>query len=124
MMRIVSLPCRAPSFRLPTDLRAPVIMVGPGSGIAPLRSFWQHRQKQREMEESKDVEWGSMDLYAGCRAFEEDNIYQEEKQQLVNAGTLDHAFLALSREPGVKKVLAAIYVRLCMHGYVCMTMHV
>ena len=79
-------------------------MIGPGSGIAPLRSFWQHRHKQKEIEENNDVEWGTMDLYAGCRNFKEDNIYQEEKQQMLNDGTLDHAYLALSREPDVKKV--------------------
>ena len=60
--------------------------------------------KQREMEENEDVEWGSMDLFAGCRKFKEDNIYQEERQQMLNDGTLDHAYLALSREPGLKKV--------------------
>ena len=79
-------------------------MVGPGSGIAPLRGFWQHRKMQREMEENRNVEWGSMNLYAGCRKFKEDNIYQEEKQQMLNDGTLDHSYLALSREPRMKKV--------------------
>ena len=89
---------------MPKDNKSPVIMVGPGTGIAPLRSFWQHRQTQRDMEENSGTDWGSMDLYAGCRRFKEDNIYSEEKQQALNDGTLDHAYLALSREPKLKKV--------------------
>lgn len=40
---ILSLHFSAPSFRLPKDHQAPCILVGPGTGIAPFRSFWQQR---------------------------------------------------------------------------------
>ena len=59
---------------------------------------------QRETQDI-DSEWGAMDLYSGCRRFKEDNIYQEEKQQMLNDGTLDHTYLALSREARLKKVV-------------------
>ena len=40
------IPCfirKAHAFRMPKDPRVPIIMVGPGTGIAPFRSFWQDR---------------------------------------------------------------------------------
>lgn len=44
------IPCfvrKAHAFHMPDDPRVPVIMVGPGTGIAPFRSFWQERMHQK-----------------------------------------------------------------------------
>ena len=77
-------------------------MIGPGTGIAPLRGFWQQRQVLKKKNGS--IKWGTMDLYSGCRNSKQDDLFKEEKKQAVADGVLNGVHLALSREPGVQKV--------------------
>ena len=51
------------TFRLPKDVSVPIIMVGPGTGIAPMRAFLQERQYQQ----AQGDEVGTAVLYFGCR---------------------------------------------------------
>jgi NADPH-ferrihemoprotein reductase len=64
---------RKSQFRLPSKPETPIIMVGPGTGIAPFRGFIQERSIQRE--EGKPV--GETILYFGCRKKAEDYLYEE-----------------------------------------------
>ena len=64
---------RKSRFRLPKDHRVPVIMIGPGTGVAPFRAFVQERALQSR--QGKDV--GKTVLYYGCRN-EEDFLYKDE----------------------------------------------
>lgn len=89
----------APNFYLPADPKTPVIMVGPGTGIAPFRGFWQERSYQIANKTNLSRMW----LFFGCRTKELD-LYNEEKSNMVSKGVLDKVFLALSREPNVPKV--------------------
>lgn len=51
-----------------------------------------------------DVGYGKVWLFFGCRQRNLD-LYRQEKEEMIKAGVLDKVFLALSREPGLKKVL-------------------
>ncbi|KAL8578716.1 hypothetical protein ACOMHN_045704 [Nucella lapillus] len=105
------IPCAvrtAPAFRLPEDQTLPVIMVGPGTGIAPFRSFWQQRKIDMEMNpvpaHGERKGWGEMYLYFGCRQNSVDNIYREELSQMKTEKVLADFYISLSREPGQPKV--------------------
>ncbi|XP_017048388.1 NADPH--cytochrome P450 reductase [Drosophila ficusphila] len=75
---------RKSQFRLPTKPETPIIMVGPGTGLAPFRGFIQERQFLRD--EGKTV--GDSILYFGCRKRSEDYIYETELEEWVKKGTL------------------------------------
>ncbi|EDW37456.1 GL25521 [Drosophila persimilis] len=76
---------RKSQFRLPTKPETPIIMVGPGTGLAPFRGFIQERQFLRD--EGKTV--GESVLYFGCRKRSEDYIYESELEEWVKKGTLN-----------------------------------
>lgn len=88
------------SFRLPRDLMTPIIMVGPGTGIAPMRAFLQERQHQKH---AMGLEVGRSVLFFGCRRRDEDFIYENELLSYTQDGTLTNLYTAFSRE-GVEKV--------------------
>lgn len=91
---------RASSFRLPSDPSVPIIMVGPGTGVAPMRALLQERRHQRVVEK-KTV--GETLLFFGCRRRDHDFLYEEELMSYTRDGTLTDLQLAFSRE-GVQKV--------------------
>jgi sulfite reductase (NADPH) flavoprotein alpha-component len=78
------------NFRLPTDPNIPVIMVGPGTGIAPFRAFVQERAAL----EAPGDSW----LFFGNPHFTEDFLYQTEWQEFLNDGALSKIDLAFSRD--------------------------
>ncbi|KAG7260687.1 hypothetical protein CRUP_021501 [Coryphaenoides rupestris] len=90
----------APLFQLPKDHRVPCILVGPGTGIAPFRSFWQQRQYNIE---NKGMESGPLVLVFGCRQSQMDHIYKEETIQAKNKEVFKELYTAYSREPGKPK---------------------
>lgn len=82
------------NFRLPANPDTPVIMIGPGTGIAPFRAFMQ----QREAEGAGGKNW----LFFGNPHFTEDFLYQVEWQRYVKDGLLTHIDLAWSRDQAHK----------------------
>ena len=82
------------NFRLPADGSAPVIMVGAGTGVAPFRSFLQHR----EAVAAPGRNW----LFFGERHFRTDFLYQLEWQRFLKDGLLDRMDVAFSRDQDEK----------------------
>uniref|UniRef100_A0A452SNX7 Nitric oxide synthase n=1 Tax=Ursus americanus TaxID=9643 RepID=A0A452SNX7_URSAM len=90
----------APSFHLPRNPQVPCILIGPGTGIAPFRSFWQQRQFDIQ---HKGMSPCPMVLVFGCRQSKIDHIYREETLQAKNKGVFRELYTAYSREPDKPK---------------------
>ena len=106
--RLFSVICfciRAQRFHLPQKPE-PVIMIGPGTGIAPFRSFWQ----QKICENIGNGKKGNdMTMFFGCRHPHHDNIYAKELQEAKDIGVLTNVFTAYSRHPNQPKVNSIQY---------------
>lgn len=83
-----------PNFNFPFDGETPVIMVGPGTGVAPFRSY---------LEEKEELEVGGKTwLFFGEQHFTTDFLYQTEWQKWLKEGILSRMDLAFSRDTGEK----------------------
>ncbi|CAG2174762.1 unnamed protein product, partial [Oppiella nova] len=89
---------RRSQFRLPAKPQTPVIMIGPGTGLAPFRGFIQERWHMRQ----SDKPVGDTILYFGCRKKSEDYLYEEELTKWVADGTLTKLYAAFSRDQNHK----------------------
>lgn len=78
------------NFRIPADDSLPMIMVGPGTGIAPFRAFLQ----EREYRQASGKNW----LFFGDRNASTDFIYREEIEAMQASGLLTRLDLAFSRD--------------------------
>ncbi|KAI7855760.1 NADPH-dependent cytochrome P450 oxidoreductase [Circinella umbellata] len=90
---------RRSQFKLPRNPNVPVIMVGPGTGVAPFRGFVHERAAQKA--EGKPV--GPTLLFFGCRNSEQDYLYKEEWPGLFETlGEESRMITAFSRETDKK----------------------
>ncbi|KPI88999.1 methionine synthase reductase mitochondrial precursor-like protein [Leptomonas seymouri] len=112
---------RATEFRMPRDPLIPMILIGPGTGIAPFRAFLQERdawltQRQgqcgsacpkgqmcccpyAEATHPSQAICGSIDLFFGCHRRGEDFLFGEELRRWEEVGVLHSLTVAFSREP-------------------------
>jgi len=78
------------NFKLPENPEAPIIMVGPGTGVAPFRSFMQEREETGASGKS----W----MFFGDQHFVTDFLYQTEWQKWLSEGVLTKMDVAFSRD--------------------------
>uniref|UniRef100_A0A6T5WBT4 NADPH--hemoprotein reductase n=1 Tax=Chromulina nebulosa TaxID=96789 RepID=A0A6T5WBT4_9STRA len=90
---------RPSTFRLPNDLSVPIIMIGPGTGIAPMRAMLQEIKYQKQ---NKDKSFGNVTLYFGCKNSNIDYIYRDEIEEFVKEKTITSLITAFSRESNEK----------------------
>ncbi|MFQ3457279.1 cytochrome P450 [Bradyrhizobium sp. UFLA01-814] len=84
-------------FRLPDDNAVPIIMIGPGTGLAPFRGFLQERAARR----AQGATLGPAMLFFGCRHPEQDFIYADELKAFAADG-ISELHTAFSRADGPK----------------------
>lgn len=97
-------------FKLPKDPKAPIIMIGPGTGVAPFMGFLEERHELVNNGKSilsKDSgPLGPAHLFFGCRSSTTDYIYQKKLESYTKNGVLsaDGLHVAFSREKDHAKV--------------------
>jgi cytochrome P450/NADPH-cytochrome P450 reductase len=84
-------------FRLPDDASVPIIMIGPGTGLAPLRGFLQERAARK----AKGATLGPAMLFFGCRHPDQDYLYADELKAFAADGVTE-LHTAFSRAEGPK----------------------
>lgn len=82
------------NFKLPSNPETPIIMVGPGTGVAPFRSFMQEREEVG----AEGKSW----MFFGDQHFVTDFLYQREWQQWLKDGVLTKMDVAFSRDTAEK----------------------
>src|SRR4029077_22809 len=82
-------------FRLPSDPERPVIMIGPGTGVAPFRGFMQ----ERDAVGARGRNW----LVFGHRNYTHDFLYQLDWQDLLKRGVLTRLDVAFARDQPEKR---------------------
>lgn len=119
---------RRSTFRAPRDLLAPTVLVGPGTGYAPMHGFLDDRALRITQD---GATLGPCHLFSGCRVAD-DRIYAAQIDEWAERGdVVSHLHLALSRADSTRRVyvqslmkdmgkeLAALLLDRSTHYYVC-----
>jgi len=91
---------RQSTFRLPTQINIPIILIGPGTGFAPMRALLQERQWQRDniISDDQGLVPGNNTLFFGCQKSTIDYIYRDEIEAMAASKLITNLQLAFSRD--------------------------
>jgi len=87
---------RPSAFRLPKQKATPIVMIGPGTGVAPFRAFL-HDLMHFHKEKKDEIKIGDWHLFFGCRHKEKDFIYRKELEEADEKKILARLDVAFSR---------------------------
>jgi len=100
---------RESTFALPTDSKNPIIMVGPGAGIAPFKGFLD--EKAFLAETGAENPYGETTLYFGCKGEDWDYLYKDELAQYKTKGVVNNLYCAFSRAQQQKVYVQDVIMR-------------
>ncbi|KAL4228706.1 hypothetical protein ACF0H5_011749 [Mactra antiquata] len=84
------------SFHLPDDVSTPLILIGPGTGVAPFIGYLDHRSIQRDREPA--VSYGDIWLLYGCRHEKADYLFRDKLESHVSSSILTKLLVSFSRD--------------------------
>lgn len=87
--------CKNPSFRLPKSLDKPLVMIGPGTGVAPFIGFLEFLKSHYA--DNSAIKRPPTWLFFGCRHKDKDYLFRDKLEGLSKSGVLDHLLVAFSR---------------------------
>jgi len=90
--------CSRPNngFKLPPSVETPLILIGPGTGVAPFIGFLAHREEQLKLNPTDT--FGPIWLFFGCRTKDKDYLYKTELEKWHSSGVLTRLLVCFSRE--------------------------
>jgi len=104
----------ATDFALPADPSIPIVMIGPGTGVAPFVGFLEHRKALQS--QGATSAFGPAWLFYGCRDREKDFLFKEELEGFQQDGTLTRLVVAYSREATTTETTKYVQHQIKSHG--------
>jgi len=101
---------RASSFRLPKSIQTPIIMIGPGTGLAPMRALLQEREYLKQIN-NDNINMGMNVLFFGCKNQSIDYIYRDELEGFEKNEILTHFYKAFSRDSSTKEYVQHLMIK-------------
>ncbi|XP_011680279.2 methionine synthase reductase isoform X1 [Strongylocentrotus purpuratus] len=85
-------------FHLPSDTSKPLVLIGPGTGVAPFIGFLEHRSHMMKEAGDGNMTFGPVWLLFGCRHKDRDYLYREKLEEFQKTGVLSNLCVSFSRD--------------------------